>query len=383
MNLRDLGRSGLAASEVGLGCEHLQDKPLDVVQSVLDAALGGGINILDTFMSQPEVHTNLGIALKGRRDKVLLQGHIGSGWRDGQYFRARVLEDCKLYFQDYMTRLQTDYVDIGMLHFVDTQADYDVVLQNGLIEYAQDLKAKGAIRAVGVSSHDPIIARKLVESDAIDVLMFSLNPAFDILPAETDLDSLFKPTSYQAQETFTITPGRLALYQACVAHGVGITVMKALSGGALLAADTSPYGVAMTVPQCIHYALSRPAVASVLVGCKDAAEVEAALAYEIVDEAARDYAPALSASPKFSMRGKCMYCNHCLPCPSHIDIAQVNKYLDLAEQAGSPPDTVRAHYGALEHTASECIQCAACEERCPFGVPVIERMEAATNVFGA
>ena len=70
-----------------------------------------------------------------------------------------------------------------------------------------------------------------------------------------------------------------------------------------------------------------------------------------------------------------------LPCPAQIDIAQVNKYLDLAELSGEIPATVRAHYAALEKNAADCVACGACEERCPFGVPVIERMGRAVERF--
>lgn len=381
MKILSLGNSGLTVSEVGLGCEHLQGKPLETVKTVVDAAIDHGINILDTFMSEPEVRTNLGIALKGKRDKVILQGHIGAGWRDGQYFRTRKPEEYRHFFDDYRTRLQTDYVDIGMLHFIDTQLDLEQALENGMLDYAVELKEAGVIRAVGVSSHDPIAARKLVETGKIDVLMFSLNPAFDLLPAQTDIDGLFKAESYQTG-ALVMDPERLRLYQTCEARGVGITVMKALSGGMLLNAKVSPFAVAMTVPQCIHYALTRPAVASVLVGCQSAEEVAAAAAYEQADAATRDYADVLAKAPLFSMRGKCMYCNHCLPCPSHIDIAQVNKYLDLAQSAEKVPETVRTHYAALEKSAEDCIECAQCEARCPFDVPVIERMHAAHDLLG-
>ena len=77
-----------------------------------------------------------------------------------------------------------------------------------------------------------------------------------------------------------------------------------------------------------------------------------------------------------------MYCNHCLPCPARIDIAAVNKYLDLVELDGSPADSVRQHYTALDNTAEACLQCGACEKRCPFTVPVIERMQRAAEIFG-
>ncbi len=382
MQYRSLGKSGLSASVVGLGCEHLQGKDRNHIQRVVDKALDLDVNIFDVFMSEPNVRTDLGHALKGKRQKVLLQGHIGAAWLDGQYARTREPVHFRAFFEDFMTRLQTDYVDIGMLHFVDTQPDFDAVLASGIIEYAHDLKAKGIIRAVGVSSHDPIIAQKLVETGKIDVLMFSINPAYDMMPAETDLDSLFIPETFKKQAAFTVSPDRQRLYQTAEALGVGITVMKALGAMSLLDARTSPFGQALTVSQCIHYALTRPAVSSVLVGCEVPEEMEQAVAYLAASDAERDYATKLSQVPKFSVTGRCMYCNHCLPCPSHIDIAQVNKYLDLAELTGKAPESIQAHYAALDHDASDCIACGQCEGNCPFGVPVIERMERAARLFG-
>ena len=176
MKTRTLGRCGLMASEVGLGCEHLQGLPYEQVKSVIDAALAGGVNIMDVFMSEPEVRSNIGKALKGRREQVILQGHIGAAWLNGQYTRTRNIEHCKTFFEDFMKRLDTDYVDIGMIHFVDTEEDYKGVFESEVIEYAKQLKAEGKIKAIGMSSHNPGIAERAVKTGIIDVLMFSINP---------------------------------------------------------------------------------------------------------------------------------------------------------------------------------------------------------------
>ena len=119
-----------------------------------------------------------------------------------------------------------------------------------------------------------------------------------------------------------------------------------------------------------------------MVGCKTPEDVKAALAYETASDEEKDYTEVLSHTPKYSLKGKCMYCNHCLPCPSKIDIAQVNKYLDLALLEDTVPDTVKAHYDGMATHASDCIGCGSCEKNCPFSVSVIERMQKAKEVFG-
>ena len=181
-----------------------------------------------------------------------------------------------------------------------------------------------------MSSHNPVVAKRAVETGLLDVLMFSLNPAYDLLPEDVKIDDLFVPETFEIGKLNWVNPSRAALYQACELHGTAITVMKSLGAGALLKAESSPFGIALTPVQCAHYALTRPAVASALIGCRTPEEVRLAASYSDLSEAERDYSAILSTTPKYALRGKCMYCNHCLPCPSHIDIAQVNKYLDLA-----------------------------------------------------
>ena len=120
MQYRKLGKTGFDVSEVGLGCEWLQGQNAKDVFAVVDRAIAHGINIFDVFMSEPNVRSDIGVALKGRRDRVMLQGHICSAWLDGQYTRTRDLVQTQLAFEDLLTRLQTDYIDFGMLHYVDT-----------------------------------------------------------------------------------------------------------------------------------------------------------------------------------------------------------------------------------------------------------------------
>ena len=97
---------------------------------------------------------------------------------------------------------------------------------------------------------------------------------------------------------------------------------------------------------------------------------------------AKDYASVIANAPFHSYRGECTYCGHCKPCVANLDIAMINKFYDLATMQPEVPATVKSHYELLEHTASECVGCHACESRCPFGVPIAERMEKTAELFG-
>ncbi len=344
MNYRNIPRCNFDVSEIGLGCEHLEKKDKTLIEEVIGTALDGGINILDVFMPQPEVRTYIGNAIQHVRQKIYLQGHIGAVLENGQYKRSRDVTECDEFIRDFMTRYHTDYIDIGMIHFVDNLADWQAIETQGVLDYALKLKQKGIIRAIGLSSHEPHTALTAVQSGYIDVLMFSLNPSFDLLPEQTQIEALFERETYDQGASSGINPLRQQLYETCAQRGVGITVMKTLAAGLLLSAESSPFGAPLTVAQCEHYALTRPGVASVLIGCVSGEQVNQALQYEALSAQEKDYTAVLSASQRYAATGACMYCNHCLPCPQEIDIAAVHKYFDLARNLNEVPATIRQHY---------------------------------------
>lgn len=249
-----------------------------------------------------------------------------------------------------------------------------------IIEYAKELKEKGIVRYLGMSSHNPHIAKKAAETGLIDVLMFSINPAYDLESPETDIYDLMDFKG-MGENGWVVDEARQELYSYCESAGVAITVMKTLAAGTLLSAEASPFGVAMTVPQCIQYALDRNGVKCVIVGCHSVEEVLKAVRYDQLSEQERSYAHIFASGNQINMTGRCMYCNHCQPCPAHIDIAAVTKFLDLASSQPEVPETVKQHYWSLNATAADCLMCGRCEPNCPFGVKVRENMKKARELF--
>ena len=379
MNYRRLGKTGLMVSEIGLGAEWLERHNAEECAAVIDRAEALGINILDCWMCEPKVRSNIGAALAGRRERWFIQGHVGSTWQDGQYRRTRDVAQCKAAFEDLLTRLRTDYIDLGMIHYVDSEESWSKAMNGPYLDYVKSLRDAGTIRHIGMSTHNPVMAKRAAESGLVEMILFSVNPAFDLVPPTDNIDDYFAE-DYDASLA-GIDPQRAELYRVCEQCDVGITVMKPFAGGRLFDEKRSPFGVALTPVQCIHYCLTRPAVASVLCGYDTPEQVEAAAAYETASEAEKDYASALASAPRHSFSGACTYCGHCKPCPADIDIAMVNKLLDLAEMQPETPASVLEHYRALEHHADECIACGGCESRCPFGVKVTEHMERAAARF--
>jgi hypothetical protein len=381
MQYRKLGTKGDNVSIIGLGAEHLEHSSLDTIISVVDTAIDGGMNYIDLFMASPGVRDNFGIALKNQRQKVMIAGHLGATLINDQYNRSRDIALCEHYFYDLLTRLQTDYIDILMLHYIDAPDDYDRVfeIKDSLLGLALRLQKEGKARILGMSSHRVPVSLKAVNSGYIDVLMFPVNPAIDTLPGDIDIEVAFQVSTYKQVQTETnLAFGRRELYYACAARGVGVVAMKPYAAGWLFTKG-NPSSIVLTPVQCISYALSQPGVCTVVPGCRTANEVKTALAYLETTDSEKDFS-AIDTNSIWKLQGSCMYCNHCLPCPVSIDIAAVTRLTDTARYAR---DTrTNAEYEILPVTASACTECGMCTERCPFNVDVVCNMKLATVIFG-
>jgi hypothetical protein len=377
MIYRKLGNTGKEVSIIGLGLEHVDRKPYEQVKETVDEAIAGGVNVMDVFMPGDEIREFIAKAMGKRRKDIFIQGHIGATDVNQQYDISRDIPTVKKYFETLLRLF--GYIDIGMLFFIDSEDDYKNVFETDFITYAQKLKEKGDIRHMGFSSHNPVIAKKVIETGLVETMMFSINPAFDMLPADKNVFD-HMPNRFSRDILRGIDPTRTELYTLCEQKGIGITAMKHLGAGKLLSADHTPYAQPLTVHQCTHYALSRPAVASVMPGCQTATQMREILNYLTATDEEKDYAKTIAAI-RNDFRGNCVYCSHCQPCPAGIDIASVHKYLDIArlDKTNIPP-SIKAHYQSLKN--EPCTECGHCETRCPFGVEIIKNINEAEKLLG-
>ena len=364
MEYRKLPHGEERLSTLGLGMGGIQKAPPAEIEAVIREAIANGINFFDLCAGGASVYAPFGRAIAGVRDRVYFQLHFGAVYNAaGEYGWSRDLAEVKKTFAWELEQLQTDYVDFGFWHCVDEESDLDDLRTSGLIDYVADWKARGVVRHIGFSSHTPSVANRLIDTGLVDMMMFSINPAYDL----------------ECGDEYGIgtTNERAALFRRCEAEGIGISVMKPFHGGQLLSAQTSPFRQALTKNQCLQYALDRPAVLSAVPGVRSLADLHELLTYPASTREENDYSVIGAFTPQAAV-GHCVYCNHCQPCPAGIDVGLVNKYYDLS-LAGDR--MAHDHYSKLQVNAEACLGCGHCDRRCPFHVEQQARMKTIAQYF--
>jgi uncharacterized protein len=349
---RTLGRTGLAVGELGLGTEYLVGRDQATCDAVFRLAAERGVSYVDALFAYPAYLDALGAAIRGIRDRFVITGHIGCAETNGQYRKTRDTAECGRLFDDLLRRLGTDRVEVVMVQFVDTEGDYARVMgSGGLYELALRIKAQGKARAVGISIHDYASATKAAESGAFDVLMFPLSIILAPVPMTRILEG-------------------------CERNGTALVAMKPYGGGRLFGGK----GIAGIHPaRLVGFPLLDARVATAIVGVKSSEELEAAID-GMENPPDRATFERIAREMLAAGKGDCVYCNHCLPCPVGIDIGESIRIFDRAVSGVTAE--LRAAVAALEAKPSACTACRACEKRCPWEVPVVERMEQAARAFG-
>ncbi len=364
MKYNKLPRGNELYSEIGIGLGSLHESSEEEIVKTVNYAIEHGVNYFDMIASYNSALVGVAKALKGKREKVYLQVHFGATYPNGEYNWCRDVDAIKKEYHRLIEDVGFEYIDNGFIQCVDDEDDFnDLIKSNGVLDFMKSLKEEGKIKHLGFSSHNPKIVRKFLKLGIFDLFMFSINPSYDYFDGE-----------YAKGEALD----RMNLYKEAEAMRVGITVMKPFGGGQLLDAKKSPFKKALTRIQCLSYVLDKPGVMVALPGIRGLDDLKDILKYEEATPEEKDYTLINSLTPS-NMKGVCVYCNHCHPCPVGINIGLINKYYDLSKLGD---ELAKDHYSKLNVKASACIQCGHCNSRCPFHVNQMDRMQEIKDYFG-
>ena len=274
MEYRKLPHGEEKISVLGLGSSSIGGSGEKEIARAAEMAVKNGINYFDLASADDKPFPVYGQVFSGFRDKIYYQIHFGADYATGEYGWTTSLDKIKKSIDWQLKSLKTDYIDFGFIHCIDEEADLEKYIKSGVLEHIKTLKSQGTVRHIGLSSHTPQVAAKILDMGIVDMMMFSINPAYDYQKGEYGIGEVDQ---------------RMDLYRRCEKEGIGISVMKAFAAGQLLNEKTSPFGKALTEYQCIQYALDKPGVITVLPGIRNCADLERILGFFKASPKERDY----------------------------------------------------------------------------------------------
>jgi len=344
-----LGRTGLEVVRIGCGGIPIIKESVDHAVAVVRAALEAGVNYFDNARAYGDSEAKMGRALEGRRDEIILATKT----------HGRDAKTATEYIETSLKELRTDRFDILQLHDISTADLWDQVMApGGAMEVAKQAREQGKTRFIGLSSHNPATLKKAIECGEFDTVLLTYNIA-----------------------SRWVEPEILPLAKE---RNVGVLVMKPLSGGAILDVPEQETGehVGVTPEEGLRFVLSNDAVDVALSGFQHPEEVPQNMA--VLD----DFKPITPEERRRLIEfgdgmGQvfCRRCTYCMPCEEGIDIPKTLAILDHSERFPYEWPSQRRRYHELDVKPDACIECGQCEERCPFNVPIIERLKKAKEKF--
>ena len=335
MNYKTLGKTGLKISCLGFGGIPIQRVDAATTKTLIKDMADKGINYIDTARGYTVSESYLGEALEGLRDKFILATKS----------MARTKDDMAKDIDISLANLRTDYIDLYQVHNPTVEQLEMVNSEGGALEALLEAKKMGKIGHIGVTAHSTEVFEKALSFPWVETIMFPYNIV-----------------ERQGEE----------LIQKCAELNIGFIAMKPLAGGAIEDATLA-----------LRFICSNPNVSVVIPGMYDLKEIEQNLS------AVENTAPISEAEQNemdeiISKLGSnfCRRCNYCAPCTVGINIPGVFLFQGYLDRYGLG-DWAKDRYATLSVKAGDCIECGACEPRCPYNLPIREMLKDAASKFGA
>ena len=334
MEYRILGKTGLKISRLGFGGIPIQRIDAQGTKLLMHRLMEAGVNFIDTARGYTVSEEYLGVALEGIRDRFVLATKS----------MATTKEAMAADIDRSLQNLRTDYIDLYQIHNPSPAAYETILAPGGALEALLEAKQAGKIRHIGLTTHSVELLEKAMEQPWVETLMFPYNIV------ET-----------QATE----------LIARCAEKNIGFIDMKPLAGGAIEDATLA-----------LRYIAANPAVTVIIPGMAEIKELEQNLA------AIEDATPLTAQEQEKiqAIRSElgtqfCRRCNYCAPCTAGIPISAVFLFEGYLSRYGLE-NWAKDRYDALAGHASDCVDCGACEPRCPYGLPIRQMLKTAAQRFG-
>ena len=376
MQYTEFGRTGIQVSRLGFGCMRFPSREVDGKKvfdeeesiRMMHRAMELGVNYFDTAPGYCEKQSEIivGKALKGRRDKVYLSTKYPSEEASG--------DDLERKLETSLKKLDTDYIDfyhmwgISLKTFVERLDTPD-----GPMARARKLRDAGVIRHISFSFHD-------APENMIEIIRRGEGVFASVLCQYNLLDRANEDAIAYAHE-----------------QGLGVTIMGPVGGGRLGAPskviqDLLPGKVQSSAEMALRFVMNNRNVNIALSGMSsmDMVEENAAVASNM-EPLTQEEEARITASLEENRRLADLYCtgcNYCMPCPKGINIPEIFKMMNYHRVYGLTK-FARDNYARIGkepwlnfQNAAACVQCGACEKKCPQHLHIREQLRAAHEALG-
>ncbi len=335
MEYRILGKTGLKVSAVGFGGIPIQRLDAERTRELMLALAEHGMNYIDTARGYTVSEEYLGQALcGGLRDKFILATKS----------MARTYEAMAADIEISLRNLRTDYIDVYQMHNLKPEEFELAFSSEGAAAAIQDAIRAGKVGHMGATAHAVESFEKLLDYPQIETIMFPYNIV------ENQGEELMARAKQQ---------------------NVGVIAMKPMAGGNLTDGTLA-----------LRYILQNPNVTLAIPGMAEIKEVqENALAGQKVRPLTPQEESQIAQIRKELSGNFCRRCGYCAPCTVGIDIPSCflfEGYLKRYDLAGWAKD----RYHGMKVKASACIECGKCESRCPYELPIRQKLKEVAAAFG-
>ena len=334
MEYRILGKTGLKISRMGFGGIPIQKIDEEGTRKLLREMMEKGVNYIDSARGYTVSEQYIGYGLEGIRDKFVLATKSMS----------RTKEAMAADIETSLGNFRTDYIDLYQVHNPSMEQLDQVIGEGGALEALMEAKAAGKIGHIGLTAHSTAVFERALELDWVETIMFPYNIV-----------------EQQGAE----------LIHKCTEKNIGFIDMKPLAGGAIEDAALA-----------LRYVCSNPDVTVVIPGMAEVRELEQNLAACSNTEPLTD--EELKAMDKVREQlgtDFCRRCNYCAPCTVGINIPSVFLFAGYLQRYDLA-DWAKDRYSTLKVKASACIGCGKCEPRCPYHLPIREKLKKCAQDMG-
>lgn len=334
MEYRTLGKTGLKISRMGFGGIPIQKIDEEGTRKLLHEMMEKGVNYIDSARGYTVSEQYIGYGLEGIRDKFVLATKSMS----------RTKEAMAADIETSLGNFRTDYIDLYQVHNPSMEQLDQVMGEGGALEALMEARAAGKIGHIGLTAHSTEVFERALELDWVETIMFPYNIV-----------------EQQGAE----------LIHKCAEKNIGFIVMKPLAGGAIEDASMA-----------LRYVCSNPDVTVVIPGMAEIHELEQNLA------ACSNTEPLTQEELKEMDKVReqlgtdfCRRCNYCAPCTVGINIPSVFLFAGYLQRYDLA-DWAKDRYSTLKVKASACIGCGKCEPRCPYHLPIREKLKKCARDMG-